>query len=86
MDWIEGEVSTSAATGAERGGFAHVNPYTIGGNLLVGVNRFVGPPFGRVWRQPVREDWVSRPKVADVEAPVGIHQNDPRSSPLSNGG
>jgi hypothetical protein len=86
MHRLEGEVVTSAATNAEGRYFTHVNPCTIRPGDLMVSDHLVNPPFLGAFRQPVRENSVSRPDSTDIETAIGVFKKDPASFPLSKTG
>ena len=71
---IHGDVPATARTNTERGGLGHIDPDAIKSQLFVPYKHLISPPLACSGAQPVWEDSVARPDIANVLGAIGIHQ------------
>lgn len=70
------QIARSAAANAERRAFAHVNPHAVIRNFLMPERQLVGPEVAGFGMMPVGEDGVTGPDRADVQAAVGVLEEE----------
>lgn len=82
MDRVHRDVSGPAAADAEGGGFGHIDPRAIEGNLGVPIGHLGRPPFASSSANPIGEYGIARPDGTNIQRAVRIGHESPGGIPV----